>query len=264
MKITCIQMEPAFAEPTLNNKKAEELISKAALQKPDVMVLPETWNTGFFPKDNLFELADKECLDTERVVGALAKKYSVNIVAGSVASVRNGKIRNTACIFDRTGACIAKYDKTHLFTPMGEDRYFEKGDSLCKFTLDSAKCAVIICYDIRFPELTRTLALSGLDVLFVVSEWPAARIRHLLALTKARAIENQMFVACCNAVGTAEGTVYAGASTVHGPLGDVLCKAGDSEEIISAECDMSTIGEIRNSINVFNDRRTDLYGVCRY
>ncbi len=261
MKISCIQMAPVLAKPLLNFEKAKELICEAASSAPDVIVLPETWNTGFFPKENLSDVADADCAKTEREIGALAKKTGINIVAGSVASSRDGKVYNTSCVFDREGNCIAKYDKTHLFTPMGEDKYFEKGKRLCKFTLDSKQCAVIICYDIRFPELSRTLCTTGVDILFVVSEWPDARIPHLKALTKARAIENQTFVVCCNAVGVQDGTVYGGTSSIHDPLGNVLCEAGKNEEIINADCDLSVIDGIRKSINVFNDRRCDLYDV---
>lgn len=261
MKITCIQTEVAFAKPEKNFENVKNQICDAALQGADVIVLPETWNTGFFPKKELEKLSLGSLERVESEIGALAEKYGVNIVAGSVADYRNGGVYNTSCVFDRSGKCIAKYDKTHLFTPMGEDEYFKKGEKLCKFELDSKKCAVIICYDIRFPELTRTLSVTGLDILFVVSEWPKARIDHLLALTKARAIENQMFVVCCNAVGHAGDTFFAGESSVHGPWGEILCKAGCSEETISAECDLSVIDGIRSGINVFNDRRVSLYDI---
>lgn len=261
MKVTCIQMDMAFCSPDDNFKKAAELISDAAKEKPDVIVLPETWNTGFFPRENLAALSDADGKRVKCEIGALAKKFSVNIVAGSVANVKDGKVYNTAYVFDRKGSCIAEYDKTHLFTPMNEHGYFEKGDHLCKFTLDSKECAVIICYDIRFPELTRSLSITGLDVLFVVSQWPKVRIPHLLALTKARAIENQMFVVCCNSAGIAGETVYGGNSSIHDPWGETLVKAGDMEEIISAECDMGIIDGIRSSINVFNDRRVSLYDI---
>ena len=95
---------------------------------------------------------------------------------------------------------------------MSEDKFFQKGDHLSLFSLDGVKCGVIICYDIRFPELTRTMALEGMDVLFVVSEWPKARIPHLETLTRARAIENQMFLVLSNSTGKSGDTEYGGAS----------------------------------------------------
>ena len=180
-------------------------------------------------------------------------------MAGSVSNVRNGKVYNTAFVFNRDGACIASYDKTHLFTPMGEDKYYTCGDHLCSFTLDGVKCGIIICYDLRFPEMIRKLALQGLDMLFVVSQWPKERTFHLRTLTIARAIENQMFVVCCNSCGTAEETIYGGNSAVIDPFGKTLALAGENEEIISAACDMQILSNIRRSIPVFRDRRPDIY-----
>lgn len=259
MKVSCVQMDMAFAQPEENFEKAKRLIVDAMASGPDVIVLPETWNTGFFPREGLAALADRDCARVKRELGALAAELGVNLVAGSAANERGGKIYNTACVFDRAGRCVAEYDKTHLFTPMGEHAYFTPGERLCRFQLDGQDCGLVICYDIRFPELTRTLAVKGLDVLFVVSQWPAARIAHLRALTVARAIENQMFVVCCNSCGDAGDTRYGGFSAVIDPWGETLALAAENEQIITAECDMEMLDGIRSSINVFRDRRPELY-----
>ena len=260
MKVSCIQMDMLLAAPEENFQKAEALIAQAA-KGSDVIVLPETWNVGFFPKENLAELADDDCKAVKARIGALAAKYRVNVVAGSVANRREDGVYNSCCVFDREGTCVACYDKTHLFTPMGEDDFFRKGDHLAAFELDGVKCGVIICYDVRFPELTRSYAVNGMDVLFVVSQWPKVRIPHLLALTKARAIENQAFVVCCNSCGTAGETVYGGNSSVHDPWGETLAQAGSGEEILRADCDLGVVKNIRETINVFRDRRPELYNV---
>lgn len=261
MKVTCIQMDMQFAKPEENFAHAEDLIRQAVKDSPDVLVLPETWNTGFFPKEDLELLADRDGKTVKARIGALAKEFGVNIVAGSVANVKNGKVYNTAYVFDREGNCIASYDKTHLFTPMGEDSYFEKGDHLCRFTLDGKSCGLIICYDVRFPELTRSLTVPGLDVLFMVAQWPDVRTFHLRSLTTARAIENQMFLCCCNSCGKAGQTQYGGNSAIIDPWGETIALAGEGEELLSAECDFSILQNIRTSINVFADRRPELYGM---
>ena len=261
MKITCIQMDMAFAQPDANFEQAKRLIADAAADKPDVIVLPETWPTGFFPREDLMELSDRDGARMRAEIGALAGRYGVNLVAGSAANVREGKVYNTAFVFDRSGQCIGEYDKTHLFTPMHEDDYFEKGDHLCRFSLDGKRCGLIICYDIRFPELTRSLAVQGLDILFIVSQWPRVRIQHLRTLTRARAIENQMFAVCCNSCGTAGESVYGGGSSIVDPWGEALAEAGETQCMICAECDTSVIEGIRRSINVFNDRRVELYRI---
>ena len=259
MKVSCLQMNVMLGCPDENFSHAEKLICESIKEQPDVIVLPETWNTGFFPKENLTELCCKDGDTTKLRIGELAKKYKVNIVAGSVSNVRDGNVYNTAFVFDRDGTCIAEYDKTHLFTPMGENDYYTGGDRLCGFTLDGVKCGIIICYDVRFPELTRNLALKGLDILFVVSQWPKERILHLRTLTTARAIENQMFVVCCNSCGTADKTVYGGNSAIIDPFGKTIALAEENEEIISATCDMQILSDIRGSIPVFRDRRPELY-----
>ena len=259
MKVTCLQMNMALGKVEENFAHAQDLIRQAMKEQPDVLVLPETWNTGFFPKEGLQELCDRDGQLVKARIGALAKEFAVNIVAGSVSNMRSGKVYNTAMVFDRQGECIASYDKTHLFTPMGEDHYYTPGDHLCRFTLDGVSCGLIICYDVRFPELTRSLTVPGLDVLFMVSQWPNVRTFHLRSLTTARAIENQMFVVCCNSCGTAGETVYGGNSAMIDPWGETIALAGETEQLLSAKLDMSVIDKIRNSIHVFRDRRPELY-----
>jgi len=262
MKIACIQMNMAFAKPDENFVKAQDLVRQAASDGADTVVLPETWNTGFFPREKLEELSDRDCQRTVSVFSALAKELNVNIVAGSVTNVKDDGVYNTCCVFDRTGKLLAKYDKAHLFSPMEEDKFFQKGKGVCIFELDGVRCGVIICYDVRFPEIVRTMTVKGVDIMFMVSQWPLVRVPHLDALTKARAIENQMFMVCCNSAGAAGETQYGGASSITDPWGEVIAHAsGHGQEIISAECDTSILDEIRSSINVFRDRRHELYDI---
>lgn len=260
MRITCIQMDMAFCAPDENFSRAEALIRKAAASEhPDTVVLPETWNTGFFPREELQSLCDEDGARTRALLAPLAKELCINIVAGSVTNCKDGAIYNTAYVFDRKGACVAEYDKTHLFTPMGEDRYFRAGNHLSRFTMDGANCAILICYDLRFPELTRTLALEGLDILFIVSQWPAVRLQHLQLLTAARAVENQMFTVCCNSCGCAGDTRYGGGSQLVDPWGVILARAGAQEQLLTADLDLQVVQNIRSSIPVFRDRRPELY-----
>lgn len=252
-------MDVQFACVEENFLHAEKLIGAAMKDAPDVVVLPETWNTGFFPKENLPECCDDDGAAVKLRIGALARQYRVNIVAGSVSNRKGGKVYNTAYVFNREGTCVARYDKTHLFSPMGEDTAYEKGTRLCRFTLDGVSCGLIICYDLRFPELTRALALQGMDVLFVVSQWPDVRIRHLATLCAARAIENQCYVINCNACGAADTTRFGGHSAIYDPLGQALAQAGAQEELLTGLCDLSVLAAVRRAIPVFTDRRNDLY-----
>ena len=190
---------------------------------------------------------------------SLARELGLHIVAGSVASRRADGFYNTAYVFDRSGRLAAEYDKTHGFTPSGERGAFRGGSRLCRFTLEGKRCGLIICYDIRFPELTRAMALEGLDLLFVPAQWPAKRTMHLETLARARAIENQMFLALCNSA--ASDTLCGGHSAIIDPWGEYLARAGEGETVITADADFTVIQSIRESINVFRDRRPELYEI---
>ena len=259
MRVSCVQLDMKLGDAQYNFAHAEAMIRTAVdRDHPDTVVLPETWNTGFFPQE-LAPCADDDGRAVKAMCSALAKELNINIVAGSVANRRADGYYNTAYVFDRSGAVVAEYDKTHLFTPSGEHDFFRKGSRTCRFTLEGVPCGLIICYDIRFPELTRMLTVQGVDLLFVVSQWPAKRTMHLDTLARARAIENQMFLALCNSA--ASDTACGGGSAVIDPWGQDLARAGTGEEIISAQADFSVIQGIRDSINVFHDRRPELYHV---
>ncbi len=261
MKICCIQMNMELGCPDENFRRAAGLIDQAAKGSPDVILLPETWNTGFYPEQGLHAMSKDAAERVKTEIGCLAKKYSVNIIAGSVSNLCGDSIYNTALVFDRSGKCIASYNKTHLFSPMGENRVYTPGDSLCTFELDGVKAGLVICYDIRFPELIRSLALKGMDVLFTVSQWPDVRIPQLHTLAAARAIENQAYAVCCNSCGKAGSTQFGGKSIIISPLGETIAAAGANEEIITAELDLSHIEPVRSAIPVFRDRRQDIYRI---
>mgnify|MGYP000943461613 CR=1 FL=1 len=261
MKVSGIQMNMEFANPEKNYERVEKLIRQAAESNPDTIVLPETWNTGFFPAEDLERLSDNNGERTKEICSRLSKELNVNIVAGSVANRKENGIYNTAYIFNRKGELVAEYDKTHLFSPSHEDDYFVKGSRFTTFELDGIQCGIIICYDVRFLELVRSIALEGIKVLFVVAQWPDVRINHWEILNLARAIENQMFNVNVNSCGIAGNTKNGGHSSIIDPWGNVLAKAGDNEEIITADLDMAIVEKIRSTINVYNDRRSDLYTI---
>lgn len=260
MKISCIGLDSRFKELVINYKRAKEKIQEALEQNPDVVVLPELFPTGFFPKD-VKEYADKDGLKTKEIFTSLAKKHNINIVAGSVATKKEGKIFNTSYVFDRNGDVISEYDKTHLFTFMGEDNYFSFGQNLSTFMLDGYKCGIIICYDLRFVELIRTLALKDIKMLFIVTAWPIERLHHLETLTVARAIENHIFTILCNSTSNLENIKFGGNSMIIDPLGATLARANENEHIITADINPNLVDKIKNKINIYKDRREELYNI---
>lgn len=172
MRLCVIQMDMRLGESSYNFAHAEALLRRAAAEGADTALLPETWNTGFFPADHLPERSDRGGEAVKALCAPLARELNMNIVAGSVSDRRGGRVYNTAYVFDRQGACLAAYDKTHLFTPMGEHEHYAAGDHLTTFSLDGHKCSLLICYDLRFPELFRTLALQGVELLLLPAQWP--------------------------------------------------------------------------------------------
>lgn len=262
MKVSCIQLDMKFCDVRGNYARVQELIyNTVKKENTDVVVLPETWSTGYYPQNDLMSFCEADGAEIKKTFSLIADNLNVNIVAGSIANIKNGRVYNTSYVFNRNGEIAGEYDKTHLFTPMDEHRFFEYGEKITTFSLDGHKCAVIICYDIRFPELVRSFALEGIEMLFVVSQWPEKRIEHLKTLSRARAIENQIFVAVCNSCGCADKVRFGGHSMIIDPWGNVLASAGEAEKIITADCDFGKIEEIRNSINVFNDRKPGLYSI---
>ena len=128
------------------------------------------------------------------------------------------------------------------------------------YTIDGIKCATLLCYDIRFPELVRRLALENISVLFLPAAWPIERLMHWQTLTRARAIENQIFVAAANGSGTFEETFQlAGNSCIIDPWGELLARAGEEETILHANLKTAIRSQIRESMDIFADRRPELY-----
>jgi omega-amidase len=262
VRISSIQMKTKLADVDHNFSRVQKLIRKTVEnEKPDVIVLPEMWNIGFFPKENLDVLCDNEGERTKRELGSLARELNINIVAGSVGNRRENQIFNTSLVFNRAGICIAEYDKAHLFSSIGENDYFSQGNHSTIFKLDDVTCGVVIGYDVYFPELTRTLALQGADVLFAVAQWPMTDITHINVLVEARAIENQSFFVFTNSCGTAAKVKYGGNSSLTGPRGEILGRTGLVENTLTTDIDLAMISDINNSTNMFCDRQPMIYRV---
>lgn len=151
MRLALIQMNVLYGQPTQNIEKMIHLVEEAVQAKPDIIILPEVWNTSFI-FESLSELADRRGYPAAQTVAGLAKKYAVNIVAGSVSDCREGEVYNTSYIFNRQGQEVANYSKIHLFSLNREGDYFSAGQNRVTFHLDNQPCGIIICYDLRFPN----------------------------------------------------------------------------------------------------------------
>ena len=241
MKISILQFKSELGNVDKNFNTARQLINRA--KSADVLILPELWTTGYYPKP-VENFADVEGKRTAEFICAAARENNVNIIGGStVAQV--GKIYNRCIVANRYGEVVNTYDKTHLFTFADEGKVFAAGKSFSTFELDGVKCGVAICYDIRFPEFIRKLALTGIEILFVPAAWSLKRLTPRQILTKARAIENQIFVVFANS---------AGKSEIVNPLGEVIAESNVGEEILTADVDLNFRAEVIDKMNLLADR----------
>ncbi|HLR69325.1 carbon-nitrogen family hydrolase [Virgibacillus alimentarius] len=261
MKYAVYQMDIIAGNPKKNREKVNNWAKETmANEKPDVLVLPEMWTTAFTLPE-LDEFADVNGEPTTSFLQELAKKHHVHIIGGSIANKKDGKFYNTSVVVDRKGSIVYTYDKIHLVPMLHEHKYLTGGtEKVRTFELEGVKMGVIICYDLRFPELARKLALEGVQVLHIVAEWPAPRKDHWRHLQLARAIENQMFVVSCNRVGSYDGEDFAGTSMIIDPWGTPLEIGSDSkEETLSTTLSLDIVPKIRKDVPIFSSRVPELY-----
>lgn len=233
-----------------------EALGRVADQGAQLVVLPEMWSTGFAYK-TLNELA-QHTEATMAELQELSARYKLVIVGSQPEPADDNRVFNTAHVFDN-GRLAAAYRKLHLFSLLGEDKAFKGGDRWCLAETSLGKIGVIICYDLRFPELSRRLALEGARVICVPAQWPKPRQEHWRTLLRARAIENQLYVVSANACGLVGKLDFFGMSMVIDPKGEVLADAGEQQREIVAPLSWETMDAWRAQIPCFNDRRPELY-----
>lgn len=259
-KVATIQFSVKLNDLQYNQEQVNRLVAKACEDKSlDYILLPETWNLGFFPKEVKEVAEDYSTSTSVALLKQLAKTYQVNIIGGSIIVKDNGLIYNRSLVFNRNGELVHTYDKGHLFSPSNENLEFTKGVQNNVFTLDGVEVAQIICYDLRFPEHIRRFALEGAKLLFISAEWPHPRLNHWQTLSKARAIENQMYVISANGCGVAYELEFCGHSAIIDPWGEIIQEAAEEITILYAEIDVDIVDNVRKRIPVFNDRNINLY-----
>lgn len=261
MRISVYQMDVIAAKPEENRAKVKSWIERVAREeKPDTILLPEMWTTAYALPE-LDELADVNGEPTTSFLQELASEHQINIVGGSFANKIEGKTYNTAVVVDRAGEVVHQYSKVHLVPMLDEHLYLSQGEvGDLVFELEGSKMALIICYDLRFPELTRHLNLLGTQVLFIPAEWPSARTSHWKYLQVARAIENQTYVVSANRVGEYNGVQFCGRSMFVDPWGNVeCCGSATNEETLTQTVDLNEVFKVREKVPVLQSRVPHLY-----
>ena len=260
LKVAAIQMDIMPGDKEKNLKRAEEKIKEAVEKGANIICLPELFTTGFVLKE-IHLLAEEEEGKTTGTLCKIAKEENITIIAGSIAVKRGEDIFNTCYVINNKGKISGSYDKCHLFPLMGEDRYFKEGDRASVVHLPLFSIGLMICYDIRFPELARLLALNGANILFIPAEFPNPRCNHWRLLLMARAIENQSYVIGVNRVGKDKMGSYFGHSMVISPWGEIIGEGSEEEEIIYCELNMEKVNKVREKIPSLHNRREDLYSI---
>jgi len=253
-----------------NIEKAEELIRVAAKDKARIVVLPEMFNC---PYDNskFAEYAEEFFKGpTTAAIASLAKQLGIYIVAGSIPEADEEYIYNSCLVFDQNGNVIGKHRKMHMFDIDVKDKItFKESDTLTPGSnitiVETEFCSIgiAICFDMRFPELFKQMALKGARVVIIPAAFnmvtgPA----HWELLLRTRAVDNQVYVAAASPSRDEKASYTAyGNSMIVDPWGKVISRAGANEAIVFAEIDLDYVEKVRNELPVLKNRRTDIYDV---
>ncbi|PVV03898.1 hypothetical protein BB560_001612 [Smittium megazygosporum] len=273
LKLALIQLKVG-ANKAANLSNAKNLVLKASQNGANLIVLPECFNspygTQFF--DQYAEVIDNsKHSETISALSSMAKEAKAYLIGGSIPEreASTGNLFNTSTVYDTRGNLIAKHRKIHLFDidvpnkiRFIESEVLSPGNSTTSFDTPWGKIGLAICYDVRFPELAMLAARKDKVKLMV---YPGAFNMttgplHWEALLRARAIDNQIFVAGCGPAQDLSASYHAwGHSTIVGPDGKVLSSCEFEETIVYADLDSKAIDEIRTSIPVYSQRRFDIY-----
>ena len=268
MRVAAVQLNTTD-DQAANLAVADRLARAAAADGARLIVLPETW-TAIGSDEQLRAAA--EPLDGPSIgwARALARELGVDLVAGSILERLEGheRLANTSVHVDPSGELRAAYRKLHMFDVEVDGRTYreseleEPGDEIVTSeTADGTELGLSICYDLRFPELYRILAVRGARVFTVPAAFTLATTRdHWETLLRARAIENQVFVIAANQVGAhPAGQRSGGRSMIVDPWGLVLAQAQDAEGYIVADLDLGRQEEIRSRLPALANRRPEVY-----
>ena len=262
MKVAAAQIAPALGDVRDNVRKLADYCARARGAGAELIVFPEMVDTGYA----MSVIASTATTWSDGAVPELRKlaaRLSLAIICG-VSEREGDRIYNSQVFIDESGEIVGKYRKTHLFTPapIEEDKCFTCGDELAAHDLGELRLGLSICYDLRFPEVYRRLAVDeAANVLIISSAWPFPRVEHLRVLATARAIENQSYLVLANRVGVDEGTAFCGTSAIIDPYGVVIAGASsDREELIYADLSKDVVRSVRDRMPVFEHRRAELYG----
>lgn len=268
IRIAAVQMN-SRGDKTENIRTALELIDRAAASGARLVALPEVW-TYLGDQSGNRDNAEPIPGPLTDLLAEKARQHRIYLHGGSVYEVETGnpRVLNTAVVFNPDGDMIAKYSKIHMFDVVldGVATYEESatvspGNEIVTFDMDGIRVGLAICYDLRFPELFRILALRGADLIVLPAAFTMTTGKdHWEILIRARAIENGVYMMAPGQVGTYDGTHWCyGRSMIVDPWGTTLAIAPDAETTIGATVDRARIEKVRRQVPSLANRMPDRY-----
>jgi predicted amidohydrolase len=267
MRLALCQI-PVSSAPAVNLTRVQFALRQAADQGADLAVFPEATQIRF---GSDLAAAAEPVAGGEFTTGlaATAKDTGVALVAGVFEPAPDGRVYNTAVAYDATGELVASYRKLHLFDAFGqrESDNVAPGSEIVTCELSGLVAGLEICYDVRFPELSRALTLAGATILLVPASWASGLFKeeHWVTLVRARAIENTVWVAAVGQVPDPDEPTHRnlagiGRSMLVDPFGVVRTDLGPVPRVVVTDVDPDLVGEVRTSVPSLANRRTDLFG----
>lgn len=250
-----------------NLKKAEEMIREAAKRGAQMISLPEIFNCPYSNK-YFHEYAETEKGETVAFLSALAKELSVILIGGSIPERVDEKVYNTCFVFDREGTIIGKHRKVHLFDidlkggiSMKESDTLTPGDQMTVIDTEFGKIGIAICYDVRFPELTRKMALAGAKLVILPAAFTLMTgVSHWEITMRVRALDNQIYFAAASPARDPNGPYQAyGHSCIATPWGELCARTDTRESIVLGEIDFEYMNAIREQLPLLKHRRPQVY-----
>jgi predicted amidohydrolase len=268
LRVACVQLNARGVKAD-NLEKAEKLVARAAATGADLVVLPEKWN-AWGSADVIRAAAEPvESGETFEAMSGWARQLGITLVGGSVTESRQGreKLSNTCAVFDPDGELVALYRKIHLFdVEVGGQVYRESeneepGDEVVLCDGEGWRLGLTVCYDLRFPELYRILALEGAELVTLPAAFTLFTGKdHWELLVRARAVENQVYVAAANQWGThSPGKASFGRSMIVDPWGIPLAIAPDEDTVIAGELDRTRLLRVRQDLPSLANRQPSAY-----
>lgn len=257
MILCTAQITPCWKDPTATLFRMRDKIAQAVECDASCIVFPEQVTTGWDPTDSVSGVQNEEGI----IISTLrryARDFSI-VILGSYREKNYPKPRNTVVAIGSDGEILARYSKIHLFSPAGEDVFYDAGESIAVFQINGCKCGIAICYDLRFADLFRVYRDAGVQVMLVPSAWPSSRMHHFELFITSRAAEFQMYVAGINTIGTTPVDTYTGGSLIAGPDGEILTRGVEGEELVFTELNPEHVDKIRRDFPVYLDRRESVY-----